>query len=117
MKQYRMKLMIGFLLPLLAGSLAMAGGHADSVLLRAITLCPSPNNPMDAIKALGGNMFESTDASFSDVDGAEALVLKNFKAEDTTSKTAPIFKGKIEITMFHGKMGGPLVCRLIVLPK
>jgi hypothetical protein len=71
---------VSLLLALAAvSSIALADGPRDGTkdLLNAVTLCPSPNNPLDdGLNKLGGNLFEEAVSNDDKNTGAVTITAR-----------------------------------------
>ena len=109
---------------------ATLGAHAgdrnpEADLVRAITLCAAPNNPMqDGLLALKGNLFQRVESSeMQDANGTlviTAVAVHSLNALNRAVMAPDRTVGKIRVET--GYDGGkpfdrPLFCRLTVVPQ
>jgi hypothetical protein len=107
---------------MLCSSIGMADGPVEGspALLRAITLCPSPNNPLDAMKALNGNLFNQVFANLDLYSGTNSVTISADVINSPNSINKSIMAsdkimGHIQLVMGY-KTGDiknkPLECKL-----
>jgi hypothetical protein len=86
------------------------GGDAMKQLVRAITLCPPPNNPLtNGLQKLGGHLFQNVQTRRSTAPASSVFVTADViqsMYDLNTSIRAPSFRiGTIELEMGYRRAG------------
>jgi len=105
-------------------SIAYADGPRNGTkdLLNAISLCPSPNNPLeDGLKKLGGNVFGKAYANDDRVTGSVLINVRAIESLNSLNKAIMASDrevGAISLTVRYENKGfdRPLKCELSVQP-
>ena len=105
----------------------LPGGFAEGSqdLLSALTLCPSPNNPLtDGLQAVGGNLFADVLSTTKDHElgfvTIRAKLVSSLHARNLAIMAPDRIVGSLELKMGYEHTSNhdrPLVCHLTVTKK